>query len=318
MILSRVGVPVYLQVKAKIEEKIKNGEYGPGMKLPTERALAEELGISRNTVSAAYKELLLEGVLEARQGRGTFVRGAAAADEQDLPGSRRQRAVKIIDAALKQVLELGFSAEQFAAIASLRVQEKLGAVKALRVAVVDHAAEFASQYVRQIGQIANVQFETIALADLHAGRVRREFLDSCDLVITTTKHKAEVSAFWGQDKKLLVVSAVPNMEAMLKLARLPVGSRIGAVAESAAFAEALRKLSQTVTLNALQVDAAPVEDLQALRQFAEQHAVLVTSVERERMTRQAAQAGQEIIVFYYELDQGSLAQAVAGILNKTN
>ncbi|HEY3425473.1 MAG TPA: winged helix-turn-helix domain-containing protein, partial [Negativicutes bacterium] len=74
MIIQRLGVPIYLQVKSYIMDKIKAGEYQPGAKIPTERELSAELGISRNTVSAAYKELLLEGVLEACQGRGTFVK----------------------------------------------------------------------------------------------------------------------------------------------------------------------------------------------------------------------------------------------------
>lgn len=44
-----------------------------GMKLPSTRALAEELNISRNTVLNAYRQLLAEGYLESREGSGTFV-----------------------------------------------------------------------------------------------------------------------------------------------------------------------------------------------------------------------------------------------------
>ena len=44
-----------------------------GMKLPSTRALAEELNISRNTVLNAYRQLLTEGYLEGKEGSGTFV-----------------------------------------------------------------------------------------------------------------------------------------------------------------------------------------------------------------------------------------------------
>ena len=98
MIVQRVGIPIYLQVKDFILDKIKSGEYQSGTKIPTERELSITLGISRNTVIAAYKELLLEGVLEAWQGRGTFVKSAS--DDEggtEVASSRRGRLMKIID-----------------------------------------------------------------------------------------------------------------------------------------------------------------------------------------------------------------------------
>lgn len=49
------------------------GNYLPGSKLPTEREMAERCGISRITVRRAYSELEKNGILERRQGSGTFV-----------------------------------------------------------------------------------------------------------------------------------------------------------------------------------------------------------------------------------------------------
>jgi GntR family transcriptional regulator/MocR family aminotransferase len=49
------------------------GELKGGMKLPSTRALADELNVSRNTVLNAYRQLLAEGYLESREGSGTFV-----------------------------------------------------------------------------------------------------------------------------------------------------------------------------------------------------------------------------------------------------
>ena len=49
------------------------GGLGPGEKLPTVRALAEELAIAPNTIVKAYNELQREGLVESRPGVGTVV-----------------------------------------------------------------------------------------------------------------------------------------------------------------------------------------------------------------------------------------------------
>lgn len=53
---------------------ITSGEFTPGDRLPTERDLTRKLGYSRNTIREAIQSLELVGVLESRQGAGTFVR----------------------------------------------------------------------------------------------------------------------------------------------------------------------------------------------------------------------------------------------------
>ena len=61
------------QVAEAIEEKIKDGEYQVGDKLPTEPQLVEIFGVSRNTVREAIQSLTHSGLLAARQGDGTYV-----------------------------------------------------------------------------------------------------------------------------------------------------------------------------------------------------------------------------------------------------
>lgn len=56
---------------------VQSGLLPSGTKLPAERALAEQLAVSRSTLSTALDELRSEGVLESRQGSGTVVLGAA-------------------------------------------------------------------------------------------------------------------------------------------------------------------------------------------------------------------------------------------------
>lgn len=66
------GVPLYLQVAAAIEDQIERNGILIGERLPTQRALALQMGISRNTVVQAYRELELRGWVRCCVGRGTF------------------------------------------------------------------------------------------------------------------------------------------------------------------------------------------------------------------------------------------------------
>lgn len=67
------NAPLYQTLYIHIRAAILSGELTRGTKLPSTRALAEELKISRNTVLSAYRQLLAEGYLEGREGSGTFV-----------------------------------------------------------------------------------------------------------------------------------------------------------------------------------------------------------------------------------------------------
>jgi GntR family transcriptional regulator/MocR family aminotransferase len=65
--------PLYQQLYSHLQSAILSGELKGGMKLPSTRALAGELNVSRNTVVNAYEQLIAEGYLESVEGSGTFV-----------------------------------------------------------------------------------------------------------------------------------------------------------------------------------------------------------------------------------------------------
>jgi GntR family transcriptional regulator len=66
-------IPLYYQLENLMREKILSGEYRVGDRLPTENDLIHQYGVSRITVRQALTSLAEDGVIERRQGRGTFV-----------------------------------------------------------------------------------------------------------------------------------------------------------------------------------------------------------------------------------------------------
>jgi GntR family transcriptional regulator len=65
--------PLYLQVERRMEDLLLSGRYKAGDRVPPEAELVESLGVSRVTVRAGLARLVKRGVLERRQGSGTFL-----------------------------------------------------------------------------------------------------------------------------------------------------------------------------------------------------------------------------------------------------
>lgn len=67
------AIPLYIQIKELLGQQIKDRKYLPGELIPSEGELMQTFGVSRVTIRAAVSELVDEGVLQKKQGKGTFV-----------------------------------------------------------------------------------------------------------------------------------------------------------------------------------------------------------------------------------------------------
>ncbi|MFN8194155.1 MAG: GntR family transcriptional regulator [Nocardioidaceae bacterium] len=107
--------PPFDQVKRQITDAVAAGDLEPGVKLPTVRRLAEQLGLAPNTVARAYRELEASGVVDTRGRAGTFVSG------DDVSRAARQAATDFVD----RIRALGVSHDDALALVerSLRVSE---------------------------------------------------------------------------------------------------------------------------------------------------------------------------------------------------
>jgi GntR family transcriptional regulator len=74
----RSGVATYLQIVQQVREALRLGTIEVGDQLPTVREVVADLAVNPNTVAKAYRDLEREGLVVARQGRGTFVSSTLA------------------------------------------------------------------------------------------------------------------------------------------------------------------------------------------------------------------------------------------------
>src|SRR6476660_8659971 len=69
------------QVYSSVRRAVLDGVLDPGARLPSSRALADDLRVSRTTTLLAYEQLFAEGYLETRRGSGTFVAAPPPGDQ---------------------------------------------------------------------------------------------------------------------------------------------------------------------------------------------------------------------------------------------
>jgi GntR family transcriptional regulator/MocR family aminotransferase len=83
--------PMRRQLVRELRDAIRGGRLRTGVRLPSSRVLARDLGVSRGVVTDAYEQLAAEGWLTARTGAGTTVAAlAVAADAPEAAAIERR------------------------------------------------------------------------------------------------------------------------------------------------------------------------------------------------------------------------------------
>lgn len=90
--LDRRSGPLHRQIAARVALAIRRGAIAGGERLPSTRALSRALGVSRNTVIAAYDELVADCLIDGRRGAGMRVASGESAAR-----IRAKRAVRVAD-----------------------------------------------------------------------------------------------------------------------------------------------------------------------------------------------------------------------------
>ena len=114
------AAPISRQIAQQIASLCASGALQPGERLPSVRELARDLAVNQNTVLRVYDRLCGDGLLEMRQGQGTFVAIDARANAS--PG-QRQRLVDEFRQLARQCLALGLTADEVHELLSVALGE---------------------------------------------------------------------------------------------------------------------------------------------------------------------------------------------------
>lgn len=299
------GLPIYLQVKRKIESLISSGQWDKGRRLPTERALAAQLRVSRNTVSLAYRQLEAEGLITSRQGRGTFV---AEADDILRLENRRERLIRVIDGALDDALSLGVNLEEFLSSAQKRVEERRRMLREVKIAFIECNREQLDYFSKELELGTGVKVMPILIDDLLGGDdIAKSAVAQADMVVTTFFHLDEVKKLFprrGED--ILGIALDPGIESIVKIARLPRGSKVLLVCISDRFAERILKSVDIAGITELDLEVFTGRDPGAISEKLKGKRAVIVSPGRLKEVSALARRGTQVIEFIYTPDAGSV------------
>ena len=99
----RSPTPIYAQIAARVRIAVASGDLTTGDSLPSVRALAGTLRVNPATVVQAYRDLERDGVVEMRQGSGTFI---ATLSLEARSQTREQEARRLVRDLLEQAARL--------------------------------------------------------------------------------------------------------------------------------------------------------------------------------------------------------------------
>lgn len=197
------------QVIDQMRSAITSGEWRVGERIPTEPELVTALGVGRNTVREAVRALAHAGLLEVRQGDGTFVRATS-----ELSGAVK----RLCGSELRDVLEVRRTLEVEGArlAATARTEFELDELNNLLAARDD--ARSAKQWDRfiqidaEFHHLIVVASRNKLLAELHAGlteaiKASIEALDNTEPLAGKINHRGLLAAIQDKDAERAVKEA---------------------------------------------------------------------------------------------------------------
>lgn len=113
---------IYLQIVDQVRERIVQGEWSAGGRIPSIRELAVELGVNPNTVTRSYQSLVDRKLIANQRGRGYFVSEDAVA--RALTEMKEEFLCEELPKILRTMQLLGIGPEEMAARFSCNSQDK--------------------------------------------------------------------------------------------------------------------------------------------------------------------------------------------------
>jgi GntR family transcriptional regulator len=299
-------LPVHAQLKEQIKFLILNGELEPGARLPTTRQLAGFLRINRNTVLKAYQELVREGLIECRRGRGCAVveRPMAVAP----PVSARL--LKIIDNAIEQAGEMGVSPDDFAAFVYARSRQRRDVQVKRRLVFVECELPVATTLAQIIQKKLDMEVIPVVLRDLEQPTAEaEELLRQVQVVATTFFHIQEVRRLLAKaNKEVVALGVKPHLESLIQIAGIPQDTPAALVCVSEYCALELKQSLEDAGVKGLEAVLCGADNPQKLAETLPGLPVVIASDFVADEVRPLLQPGQELIVLdYTTLDEGAIS-----------
>lgn len=285
------------QLQHVVHYRLGSGLYPSGSRLPSTRELAAELGVNRNTVAKMYRELAAQGLLRMVPGRGTFAVGRLPrVAGPELNG----RLLELVDAAVAEARLFGLARKDLMGLLQRRLDALYGRTEP-QVAFVECNPYDARRASTQLAAEVGVTIQPLLVRALE--RNIAPLLKTLDVVTTSLYHLEEVSRLFARHPdRIVAIHTSPDPEALIEVARLRPGTKVGVVVSNQAGAIRFAHLVQNYGRYDVTTLATP--NRHGISKLAKQVDVLVTSLStRARVL--AAAGDTPVITVAFRVDPQS-------------
>lgn len=301
---TEIDVPIYRQLVDSIRTAIKNGSLFSGQRLPTVNELTDKLGIARGTAKRVYDELERAGLIEKVQGRGTFV-----SYQPDNSGSRKERAMALIDDMLAQLEDMGLTAAEINIFLNLKLREHSEQEAYVKVVVVECNPENLSQMSEQLRHIEGVDLYSYLLENVkqYPYKINEEF----DLIVTTSTHAEYLESVVPVKNRIVRVALRPSARYLSHIIKLSSGKKVGIIGYSGRFAELIYNTCRMYTENVVLYEPFEMnQDMDIDGYLKGKDVIIVPKFYEKHFSSQMLESVRkfkgDIIDSYYEMDEGSV------------
>lgn len=296
------NVPLNVQLCEHIRWSISSGEIPPGSLLPPIRELAQSLGVSLNTVKAAYRELQESGLLVSRRGYGTTV---VSPDQHPRTGART--AEQAVEQAMRAAIEAGYSADQVRELMERLLARYRTGYRSLTLVFVECDETQLELLGQDIRSALGLRVEKILTSRLAQERDRlARHRDRYAGIVTTYFHYREVRDALGHlGLPILGLVLATSPSTLERLSRVPAGSTVGRVCRDPESVPSFQSIVTRLLPPGVKVKACLVGDSAGLDALAREASLIVCTVPCLRPLEERLR-GREIYPLYDRVDPGSL------------
>ena len=312
----KAGAPYYLQLKNILKNLIHSGNLKEG-RIPPIRQLAREYGVSINTALRAYESLRREGLVAGAVGRGTFVTTTAGEMQRH---NRQVLLRRVIEHALEEALALACSIEEFSEAVADLVAEKRELMRKVHLAFIECNIEQLLYFTDHLDLDPHLHRIPVLLGDIQkAKKETLEALAGSDIVVTSFYHVDEVRERLEQlGKPIVGISLEPEINTIIRIAKIPKESTVGLVTTSEGFRAIIREILANLDLRFARILETTSRSQEVVRELAEQCDALLVSPRRRQQVSEVARQGAEVIEFVFTPDRTSVNNLKVALLELQN
>lgn len=280
--------------------QIIKGEFSKGSKLPTCRALMQQMGVNKNTVSKAFQALEEQGYVKTVTGKGTFV-----TYEPFSPATNPATMTfeESINRAIWQARAAGLKREDVTELFNQGMQAHYGN-SAVQVMLIECNFKEAQQFSLELSEISDIKIDPVVLGDFLADP--ESYVKSYQVITATFPHLSEIEeALAPYDKAgLVAINTAVVPDSLMQIARIPRGSKTAIITSSGPVLPQLSGFAQAYNSSLVLSGCLESEDEKLARLIADSDWLVATQTSYPKVSRLAG--NKPVIPAVFKIDHQSL------------